>query len=80
MTKQLTVRGVSTRLAERLEELARRKGRSVNATVLELLEEALGAGAREVHLRRYATLGPAEVEALDELIREQRRIDEDRWS
>ena len=40
--KQLTVRGVSPELARALDEERRRRGTSLNQTVLDLLTQALG--------------------------------------
>ena len=42
MTRQLTVRGVDARLERTLRAEARRRGLSVNRTVLGLLREATG--------------------------------------
>lgn len=79
MSKQVTIRGVTPQLAERLEGLARQRGLSVNATVLELLEGALGVSARRERFKRYATWSKDEVDDFDRLLREQRNIDEELW-
>ena len=42
--KTLTIRNVSSELAKALEEEQRRRGKSLNQTVLELLATALGIG------------------------------------
>ena len=53
--KNLTIRGVSPELAEALEGEKRRRGASLNQTVLDLLEQGLGVvGARTNGLRRLA--------------------------
>ena len=79
MSKQLTLRGVSAALADRLGALARQRGQSINTTALELLEQALGVRAREQRFKRYATWSTGEVEEFDGLIREQRVIDDKLW-
>ena len=42
--KQLTVRGVPDELARALEREKKRRGQSLNQTILELLSQALGVG------------------------------------
>lgn len=42
--KQITIRGVSEQLAHALEEEKKRRGTSLNQTVLNLLKQALGIG------------------------------------
>lgn len=79
MTRQLTVRGVSDEVAERLEALSRAQRRSVNATVNEILEEAVGVDARARDLRRFITWTQDEVDQVNEEVAAQRRVDESDW-
>ncbi len=79
MAKQLTVRGVSDEVAERLESLSRARGQSVNATVNQILEESLGYEARLGDLRRFATWAPEEVEQVNEAVAAQRTVDGSDW-
>ena len=78
-TKQLTVRGVSTQLGRRLEEMSRARGQSVNATVLELLEQAAGIEGRKEWLRRFMTWTPEDVREAGEIVRQQRVVDAKAW-
>ena len=55
MSRQLTIRGVPDDVAMRLESVSRARGRSVNATLKQILEEALGVDQRLHRLQRYAT-------------------------
>lgn len=79
MAKQLTVRGVPDEVGRRLESLSRARGQSVNATVLEILERAVGAEERRRRLARYVTWGPEEVAEFEEALAAQRTIDEELW-
>lgn len=79
MSKQLTIRGVSDELGRRLTRLSRERGRSVNATALAILEDAVGIHARRRRLERYATWTPEDAEAFDRALAEQRVIDDDLW-
>jgi hypothetical protein len=89
MTRQLTVRGVDARLERTLRAEARRRGLSVNRTVLGLLREATGlsvapAGgdtpARSEELDHLAgTWAPEEAAAFDQYVRSLRRVDAELW-
>lgn len=79
MSKQISVRGVSPQLSRRLAEMSRARGKSVNATVLELLEQAAGVDGRKDWLRRFMTWTPQEVQEFDAILRDQRRVDEKLW-
>lgn len=79
MTTQLTIRGVPPETARRLKLLSREREKSVNATVLEILERALGTDERRRRLERYATWTPADRAEFDETLRAQRTIDDELW-
>lgn len=79
MAKQITVRGVSKELSERLERLSRARGKSLNATVLELLEQAIGVDARRERLERYATWTREDLQEFNGALEAQRCIDERAW-
>jgi hypothetical protein len=79
MAKQLTIRGVSDAVADRLDRLSRERGQSVNATVNLILEEALGVDARRRRLERYATWTAADAAEFDAALAAQRGIDEKLW-
>lgn len=80
MSKQLTIRGVSDQVGERLKLLSRSKGQSVNSTVLQIIEAAVGVGARRQRLERYVTWSPEQLEEFERHLTAQRRIDEELWS
>lgn len=77
--RQLTIRGVSDDMADRLRALARERGESVNSTVLALLEDALGIDARRERLARYATWTPDDLGEFERALSEQRQVDPDLW-
>jgi hypothetical protein len=79
MASQITVRNVSKELARRLAKLAEASGRSINATVLDLLERATGIDGRRARLERYTTWSKADVEDFDRSLRAQRTIDPGLW-
>lgn len=79
MARQLTVRGVSSELARRLEELADSRGKSINSTVLEILESAAGIDGRRERLKRYVLGEEAEDPEFDASLKAQRQIDHDLW-
>ena len=79
MAKQLTVRGVPDDVSRRLEELSKAKGKSVNATVLEVLEHAFDGDERRRRLSKYATWSAAQREEFDGALAVQRVIDADLW-
>lgn len=76
---QLTIRGVSDELGRRLARISRERDQSMNALVLEILEEAAGTAGRRRRLQRYATWSPDEVAAFDKALADQRVIDDDLW-
>jgi len=79
MSRQLTVRGVSDEVGRRLESLSRERGQSVNSTVVEILEGAVGVDPRRQRLARYATWTPQELADFEESLAAQRRIDDELW-
>ncbi len=79
MAKQLTIRGVSDEVGQRLESLSRARGQSVNATVLEILEAAVGVDERRRRLARYATWTPEDLAEFSEALAAQRTVDDPAW-
>lgn len=77
--KQLTVRGVSPVLARRVQSLARARGKSVNALVLEILSAAAGIDGRRDRLARYTTWSEAERREFDRAVAAQREVDPELW-
>ena len=79
MAKQLTIRGVSEEVGKRLESLSRERGRSVNATVVEILEAAVGVDERRRRLEKYATWSPEDLREFEAALAAQRQIDDQLW-
>ncbi len=79
MGTQLTIRGVTDETARRLKRLSQEPEQSLNATVLEILEGALGTEERRRHLQRYATWTAGDRAEFDEALRPQRAIDDELW-
>lgn len=77
--KQITLRDPSPQLVERLREVARARNQSVNGTILQLLEEALGVHHRRRRLERYATWTARDREEFERALKEQRTVDEALW-
>ncbi|MFQ5739927.1 MAG: hypothetical protein ACE5JX_13035 [Acidobacteriota bacterium] len=79
MTRQLTIRGVSEEVGLRLKSLSRARGQSVNATVLQILQQALGVDERRRRLERYATWTVGDLKEFEQALADQRRIDDELW-
>jgi plasmid stability protein len=79
MAKQLTIRGVPGSVADRLAHLAKERGQSLNATVVEILENAVGFKSRRVRLERYATWTDADLAEFEDALAAQRVIDDQLW-
>lgn len=81
--RHLTVRNVPSDLARRLDEEKRARGRSLNQTVLELLSQAVGLGARRSRSNGLAVLGgtwsAGEVAELEAALRFTEELDEELW-
>ena len=80
--KYLTIRGVSAPLAKALAEEKARRGTSLNQTVIELLSQALGIGARTRSngLRALAgTWTDEDLAQFDEAVGSTEQIDEELW-
>jgi plasmid stability protein len=79
MAKQLTIRGVSEGVDQRLKKLSQARGQSVNATVLEILGAAVGGNERRRRLARYATWSPDDLAEFNEALAAQRTVDSSLW-
>jgi hypothetical protein len=81
--KTLTIRNVPKRLAEALEREKRRRGRSLNQTVLDVLSGGLGvgtAGERRNGLRQFAgTWTEADRQEFERAIAATEQIDPELW-
>jgi len=79
MPKQLTIRQVPDNLARRLARVSREQGKSVNSTVLQILEQALGVNERRERLARYATWTQEDLDDFGKALAGQRVIDDSLW-
>jgi plasmid stability protein len=79
MPKQLTIRGVPDEVARRLARLSRAKGKSLNATTVEILTDTVGVESRRQRLARYATWSATDVAEFTEALEDQRVIDHALW-
>ena len=79
MAKQITVRGVKPELSRRLERLSRESCQSLNATVIAILERAVGIDARRERLRRYMSWTEAEAREFESTLTEMRKPDDGLW-
>ena len=79
MAGQLTIRGVSDALSRRLTKLGKSRGQSVNATALQILEQAVGVEGRRERLARYMTWSASDADEFDAALKSQRVIDADQW-
>lgn len=78
--KHLTVRNVPPRLARALDAERRRRGASLNRTVLDLLDRALGTGGATNGLEALAgTWSRAELARFEKATAEFERVDEELW-
>lgn len=81
--RHLTIRRVPSELANALEAEKRRRGASLNRTVLDLLAQALGvehAGRRSNGLARFSgTWTQQEFEEFEKAIEFTEQIDEELW-
>jgi plasmid stability protein len=79
MSRQLTIRGVPDEVGQRLESLSRERGQSLNATVLSILENAVGVDERRKRLARYTTWTPEDLAEFNEALAAQRTTDDPAW-
>jgi hypothetical protein len=80
--RNLTIRGVPSELARRLEEEKRARGRSLNQTVLDLLAQAVGLGGGRRSNGLAALAGnwtEDDVGQLESALRFTEEVDEELW-
>ncbi len=75
----MTIRGLSDEVAGKLVRLSQEQGRSVNATVLEILGQAVGTDARRERLARYATWTSDDLAQVEDAVASQRVTDDALW-
>jgi hypothetical protein len=79
MARQLTVRGVPEDIGRRLERLSRERGQSVNTTLVQIIESAVGVDARREQLKKYTTWSESDAESFEKALADQRGIDDELW-
>ncbi len=79
MAKQLTIRGVPDEVGRRLESVSRARGQSINATVLDILSNAMGTDLRRGSLRRYMTWTQEDMADFEAALASQRSTDDPLW-
>jgi hypothetical protein len=79
MGKYLTIRGVPDEVSERLENLSRARGQSMNATILGILSASVEYDPRRMRLERLATWTEADGIEFERALAEQRVIDAELW-
>jgi hypothetical protein len=77
--QQLTIRGVPGEVKHRLESLGKARGQSLNAMVLEILDQAFDVDARRRRLGRYATWTADDLQDFERALGAQRVIDTELW-
>lgn len=77
--RQITLRHPAPELARRLKTLAEARGQSLNSTILQLLEEAVGVEARRERLMRWATWTEDDAAEFDAALKSQREVDVELW-
>jgi hypothetical protein len=77
--RQITIRHPSPELARRLKALAEAKGVSLNATILHLLEAAVGIHERRERLLGWATWTDADASEFADALKAQRVVDDKLW-
>lgn len=79
MAKQLTIRGVPDEVGRRLEIISRERQQSINATVVGILESAVGFEQRRARLSRYATWTERDRLEFEGALAQQRSVDDADW-
>ena len=73
------MRGVPDEVAARLARISKEQGCSINSTILEILEEAVGTRERRRRLQRMATWTDEDMAEFESALNAQRVIDAELW-
>lgn len=81
MSMQYTIRGISDRLDKKIRELASSEGKSLNETILEILESGAGLSQNQVRYTDLDHLVGSWIHdpEFDKAIEEMDRIDPELW-
>ena len=84
--KAITIRGIDSSVFEKLKEVAKKEGKSVNQLVLDLIRQNIGMQKKPKFTNRYNDLDTlfgkwshAEFEGIQGCIDSQRKIDLELW-
>ena len=84
--KAITIRGIDSSISEKLKQLAKTEGKSVNQLVLDLIRQNLGMQKKKKFTRRYNDLdhlfgkwSQTEFKKIQGFIDSQRKIDPEMW-
>lgn len=78
-TTQIILHNVDPELSRRLHAVSAERGESLNSTVLCLLQDAVGLGARRDRLSRYVTWTADDLSEFTDALRAQRVVNERYW-
>ena len=84
--KAITIRGIDASVSEKLKQVAKAEGKSVNQLVLDLIRQNMGMQKKKKFTRRHHDLDDlfgkwshAEFEKIQGFIAFQRKIDPELW-
>jgi hypothetical protein len=84
--KAMTIRGIDANMAEKLQDLAKKQGKSINQVILETIQKSLGLDKEQKYTRIYDDLDhlfgkwtQEEFERIQGEIDSHRNIDEELW-
>ena len=84
--KAITIRGIDSSVSEKLKQVAKTEGKSVNQLVLDLIRQNVGMQKKKQFTRQHNDLdhlfgkwSPAEFEKIQGFIDSQRKIDPELW-
>ena len=85
MMKSISIHGLDDRISKKIDEKAKREGLSLNRTIKNLLEDALGLKSQKTKDHRddfiefLGVWSEEEAKAFEESIRDFERIDPEDW-
>lgn len=84
--KAITIRGIDSSVSEKLKQVAKTEGKSVNQLLLDLIRQNLGLQKKKKFTRQhndldhlFGTWSQAEFETIQGFIDSQRKIDPELW-
>jgi hypothetical protein len=80
--KTITLRNIPDRLAKQIEERARRSRKSLNQTVIEIIEDRVAPTKPQIHHDLddfFGVWSDEEAAEFDAFLKEHRRIDPEDW-